>query len=92
MPAQAIRDNTSLLGDGLRSMSVWTAVGGLLTLLPAMLKKKRFVLHYQGLDAVWRKKSNPMSKRQCRKTRSALVALGPYLFARFAILREGVDP
>ncbi len=72
-------------------MAVWTVIAGALAAIPALLKKKRFVLWYEGMDAIWRKKSTPISYRQCRKTRTALVALGKYQIERFAILRDGTS-
>lgn len=55
-------------------------------------KKKKFILWYRGLDEKWTEKTKPLSYRQCRKTRTTLVKTGPYLFARFAIFREGTKP
>ena len=74
-------------------MSVWTTIGtGLAALLPAVLKKKLFVLWYRSRDEKWREKSGPMSHRQCRKAKAQLLALGTYEADRFVILRKGVAP
>jgi hypothetical protein len=62
-------------------------------------KKKPNALWYQGVlptanvpNGIWLKKAGPMSARQCRKTRNALVGGGGYELARFMIVREGVNP
>jgi len=70
---------------------IWTAIGGLLAALPALIpKKKPFVLWY-WYGSLWVKQGGPFSYRQCRKTRAQLIAMGmkPSLFV---ILRNGVTP
>jgi len=73
-------------------VSILPVIGPFFDVVSKILKKKKFVLWYQGLDAKWVKKSGPMSFRQCRKMRTELVRIGPYLHARFSILREGGTP
>ena len=73
-------------------MSVLSWLGGIGEILSAVKKKKVFVLWYKELTGAWIIKSKPLSYRQCRKTRTALIALGAYQLDRFAILRDGTKP
>lgn len=74
-------------------MSVIPVIGPAIELVNKLIRKKPFVLWYHDLRTEkWVMKSDPMSKRQCRKTRTDLVSTGGYLADRFAILRKGVTP
>jgi hypothetical protein len=70
-------------------VSVIAVVGSVLTVLPAILRKKPFCLWYWNGTA-WVLKAGPFSYRQCRKTRTALTKLG--MTNKFTILRKGVEP
>ena len=68
-------------------------IGPAIELVNKLLRKKAFILWYRDpRTEKWVTKSDPMSKRQCRKTITVLVATGGYIADRFAILRKGVTP
>jgi len=72
--------------------ALWAGLLSAIGALPKLLKRKLFVVQYRGLDGVWRKKSKPMSKRQCRREIQKLIKTGDFAADRLEVWRDGVDP
>lgn len=69
------------------------AIGAIIGIVPALFKKKPFCLWYFRKETKkWEMKAGPFSRRQCEKTREALLSLGSYDAECFVILRKGVSP